>query len=78
MISVEDNEGVDFHLFATKMFMCKSRPIIVTLGLRSTEAAHLGLLGFTGNRKLNFEGAVCFMPTDNTFLAAEYKQKRSS
>ncbi|MHC4813341.1 MAG: DUF3034 family protein [Planctomycetota bacterium] len=77
LTGIDNNDGVDFHLFATRCFLVKDRPLVTTLGLRSTEAAHIGLLGFTGDRKLNIEGAVCFMPTKTTFLAAEYKQKRN-
>ena len=74
---IEDDSGLDVTLFATKMIMLGSRPLVATLGLRSTEAAHIGLLGFTGNRKLNFETALCYFPVDRVFLAGEYKQKQS-
>jgi len=51
------------------------RPVIVSLGLRSTEAAHIGLLGFTDERKLLPEGSVCLLARDNLVLAAEYRVK---
>lgn len=75
---VEDDDGVDVTLFASKMLTFIPRPVILTLGLRSTEAAHIGLLGFTGDRKINFEGAIVYMPVDRAFLAGEYKQKQCS
>jgi len=74
---VEDDDGFDVTLFGTKMISLGTRPLIATLGLRSTEAAHIGLLGFTGDRKLNLEAALVYMPVDRVFLAGEYKQKRS-
>ncbi len=42
---------------------------------RSTEGAHLGLLGFTDDRDIVGEGSICALVTDRFLLAAEYRQK---
>ncbi|MEW6742508.1 MAG: DUF3034 family protein [Planctomycetota bacterium] len=75
-IGIEDDSGWDFTLFASKMFMV-GRPLVATVGLRSTEAAHVGLLGFTGDRRLLVEGSLCYLATDAITLAAEYRRKTS-
>ncbi len=67
--------GLDVSLFASKMFTFLSKPLIATAGLRLTDSAHLGLLGFTGHQKVVMEGAICFLATDRLVLAAEYRQK---
>lgn len=73
--AIDDDQGVDYTLFASKMLGFLPHPAILTLGMRSTEAAHIGLLGFTGKRSLNFEGALVYLPADRIALAAEYRQK---
>ncbi|MHC4269925.1 MAG: DUF3034 family protein, partial [Planctomycetota bacterium] len=47
-IGIDDNEGVDVTLYASKMFKSLPRPLMINAGVRSTEAAQIGLLGFTG------------------------------
>lgn len=74
-IGIEDNDGFDFTLSASKMITALPRPMILSATLRSTEAAHIGLLGFTGDRELVVEGAVCVLATNRLFFAAEYRQK---
>lgn len=74
-IGIDDDDGVDFTLYASKMITNLSRPVMLSAGLRSTEAAHIGLLGFTGDRKVVGEGSICVFATDRLILAAEYRQK---
>ncbi len=74
-IGIEDNEGFDFTLSASKMITALPRPAILSATLRSTESAHLGLLGFTGDREFVVEGSVCVLVTNQIILAAEYRQK---
>jgi len=74
-IGIEDNDGLDFTLYASKMLTFLPRPLLVNLGMRSTEAAHLGLLGFTNDRDYLFEGNVVLFVTDRLALAFEYRQK---
>lgn len=76
-IEIEHNSGVDFTLTASKTLKFLPRPVIVTAGLRSSEAAQTGLLGFTDDRRVFFEGSVAVLITDNLIAAFEYRQKSS-
>ena len=62
-------------LYASKLLTFLPRPVLVELGGRATEAAHIGLLGFTDKYSFNFEANVVVFVTDSFLLAAEYKQK---
>lgn len=74
-IGIDDNDGWDFTLFASKMITCLPRPIILTAGARSTQAAHIGLLGFTGERKIVPEATLCVLAAPNLAFAFEYRAK---
>lgn len=74
-IGIRDNDGVDFTLYASKMLTFLPRPVLLNVGGRATEAAHLGLLGFTSDYNFVFEGSAVVFVTDRLALAAEYKQK---
>ena len=74
-IGVVRNNGVDFTLYASKLLTFLPRPVLVELGGRATEGAHLGLLGFTDKYSFNFEANVVVFVTGSFALAAEYKQK---
>ena len=71
--------GVDFTLTATKT-LAKGffgRPLIVTAGLRESQAADLGFLGFSDKYAASFEGSVAILPFDKLLLAYEFRQKTS-
>ena len=74
-IGVVRKDGEDFTLYASKMLTFLPRPVLVELGGRATEGAHLGLLGFTDKYSFNFEANVVVFFTGSFALAAEYKQK---
>ena len=74
-IGVVRKDGVDFTLYASKLLTFLPRPVLVELGGRATEGAHLGLLGFTDKYSFNFEANVVVFVTGSFALAAEYKQK---
>ena len=74
-IGVVRNDGVDFTLYASKLLTFLPRPVLVELGGRATQGAHLGLLGFTDKYSFNLEANVVVFVTDSFLLAAEYKQK---
>ena len=74
---VTKKQGEDFTLYASKLFTFLPRPVLLELGGRATEAAHIGLLGFTDNYNFVFEGNVVVFLTDRLALAAEYRQKPS-
>ena len=71
--------GIDYTVTATKMFptLAFGRPVILTGGLRFSNAAQLGYLGFGGQYHVTFEGSVLVMPLDNVVLAYEFRMKHS-
>ena len=74
-IGVSQNDGVDFTLYASKMFTQLPRPVLLELGGRATEGVWNGLLGFTDSYNFLFEGNAVVFVTSNLALAAEYKQR---
>jgi hypothetical protein len=78
-MGIEDDQGVDFTLVATKYLKPDWMPVplIVTAGVRATRAAHVGLLGFTEDYTFQGEFSVCTHITPELWFAAEYKFKPS-
>lgn len=74
-IGVNDNDGLDFTLTATKPVGVLGRSVLVSAGTRVSRAAQLGLLGFTNNYHLTFEGSALMLLTDKIAVGAEYRQK---
>lgn len=74
-IGIEDNDGIDYTLYASKMLTFMPRPLLLNMGVRNSEAAHIGLLGFTGDRDFLFEGNAVLFVTDQLAIGAEYRQK---
>ncbi|WP_096893870.1 DUF3034 family protein [Candidatus Scalindua japonica] len=74
-IGIEDNDGVDVTLYASKMITSLSRPLMLNAGIRSTEAAQIGLFGFTDERRTVFEGNFGVLVLDNLVIGGEYRQK---
>lgn len=74
-LGYDDDDGVDFTLVASKKFVdVLPKPFILSLGVRSTEAIHAGLVGFTDDRELVLEANGIFFITDQLVLAGEYRQ----
>jgi hypothetical protein len=75
-IGVRDNDGFEGTLTASKTFVgVLPRPFILSAGARLTDAAQIGLLGFTRHYQVVFEGNAIFFVTDRLLVAAEYRQK---
>lgn len=74
-LGIDDDSSWDLTLHATKMVTSLPRPVLVTVGARSSEAAHLGLLGFTDDREITLEGSVGVIVASNLVVAAEYREK---
>jgi hypothetical protein len=72
---IKDNSGVDFTLYASKLFTQLPRPVLLELGGRATRGVWNGLGGFTDNYNFAFEGNVVVFLTGSLALAAEYKQQ---
>jgi len=78
-IGFERTNGIDFTLTASKMFptLAFGRPVILTGGIRWSQAAQIGLLGFGDTYDTTFEGSVACLPTDWLILAYEVRQKNN-
>ena len=75
-IGYERENGVDFTLTATRTIPeVLGRPLIFTAGMRATQAAQLGFLGFGDEYHVVFEGSVAYLPFDWLVLAYEFRQK---
>ena len=75
-IGYRNDYGVDFTLTMTKTFpkLLLDRPVIATAGLRLSEAADLGFLGFGDTYRATFEGNVAWLPYDKVLVAYEFRQ----
>lgn len=71
--------GVDFTLTATKTLPTAffGKPLIVSAGLRESQAANLGFLGFSNSYSTSFEGNVAILPFERWLFAYEFRQKSS-
>jgi len=76
-LDIEDDRGFDLTLVATKYLDLEFLPVPVcfSAGVRWTEAAHAGFLGFTGDRDYVAELGMCSPVADDFWVAFEYKQK---
>ena len=77
-IGYDTDCGVDFTLTASKTFpeLVFGRPLILTLGLRWSRAAQVGLLGFgRGPCATTIECSAAYLPTDWLMLCYEYREK---
>ncbi len=72
---VTRNHGVDYTLYASKMFTQLPAPVLLQLGGRATEGVWEGLAGFTDTYNFAFEGNVVVFLSHSFALAAEYKQQ---
>lgn len=72
----DHNTGIEFTVVASKTITdLLPRPVILSAGLRNSDAIHTGLFGFAGERRTTFEGSVIAFLTDKLAFAAEYRQK---
>lgn len=74
-LGLEDDNGVDFTLYGSKLLTFLPRPVLLNLGGRATKGAWNGLASFTDEYSVLFEGNVVVFVTDRLALAAEYKQQ---
>ena len=78
-IGLDKSNGVEYTLTATKTFNdpCLDRPLTISGGLRFSNAAQIGYLGFGNRCRLTFEGNVFYKPVDWLTLGYEIRQKRN-
>jgi len=72
---ITHRDGMDYTLYASKMFPQLPRPVLLELGGRATTAVWDGLGGFTSGYNFVFEGNVVVFVTSSFAVAAEYKQQ---
>jgi len=72
---ISHRDGVDYTLYASKLFTQLPRPVLLELGGRATTAVWDGLGGFTSSYNFVFEGNAVVFVTSSIALAAEYKQQ---
>ena len=76
-VGAADDEGTDFTLSATKLFL--SHSVLVNATARLTEANENGLLGFGSaageGYSLQFEGSAAYQLSRRAVIGAEYRTK---
>ncbi len=77
-LDLDDDDGIDFTLTGSKMLTFLPRPVLVSAGARASRAAQLGLMGFTDEYLVTFEGNALVLLTDRLAVGAEYRQKREA
>jgi hypothetical protein len=75
-----DDDGVDYYVAGTKVFLAQS--LLVNVTLRYSKANQLGLLGFGGDEEgdasLGFETTVGYMLTRKLAIGGEYRSKQDN
>jgi len=76
-LDYDKRDGWEATIHASKTFptLVFGRPITFTSGLRTSNAAHIGLYGFGDDRSLTYESSATYMPTDKWALSYEYRMK---
>lgn len=76
-VGAADNDGVDFTLSATKLFLARS--LLINTTARLTQGNQLGLLGFGGpgdkGQSLQFEGSAAFQLSRRAVVGVEARTK---
>jgi hypothetical protein len=79
-LGARDDDGVDYYLSGTKVFLAQS--LLVNVTLRHTKANQLGLLGHGGDQddgaSLNLETTVGYLLTRKLAIGGEFRQKPDS
>ena len=77
MIGFERSNGTDFVLTASKTFpnVLFGRPVMTSVGLRNSQAAQLGYLGFSDHWTTTLEANVVCCVTDWLAVGYEFRQK---
>lgn len=76
-LGAKDDSGVDYYVSGTKIYLAQS--LLVNGTLRLTKANQMGLLGFGGDKKNQYqpqlEASVAYLLTRKWVLGAEYRMK---
>lgn len=76
-LGAKDDRGVDYYVSATKIYLAQS--LLVNGTLRATKANQMGLLGFGGDKKDQYqaqlEGSIAYLINRKLVVGAEYRMK---
>ncbi len=76
-IGARSDQGADFYIAATKLFLAQS--LLLNATMRLTRANQIGILGFGGDRSNayhpEFEGSAAVLLSRNVAVGAEYRTK---
>lgn len=76
-IGAKSDEGVDFYVAGTKLFLAES--LLLNATVRATKANQFGLLGFGGDRQggysAQFEGSAAYLLNRNLAVGGEFRTK---
>ncbi len=76
-IGARSDQGADFYVAATKLFLAQS--LVLNATMRLTRANQIGILGFGGDRndayRPEFEGSVALLLSRTVAVGAEYRTK---
>jgi hypothetical protein len=76
VVGYERTNGVEFTLTATKTIEIAPLPkIVVSVGLRNSDAAYTGHMGFSDHRSTTIETSAVVFPTDWLWLSYEFRRK---
>ena len=72
----DHSSGIEYTAIASKTIKgLFPRPVILSGGIRNSDAIHTGFFGFAGERRTTFEGSAIVFLSDRLVFAAEYRQK---
>jgi hypothetical protein len=74
-LGLDNDQSVEFTLTATKMVQVFDMPLFLTAGVRNTDAAWMGYLGFADDRSFLFEGNAVLMVNKWLALGYEFRQQ---
>ena len=75
-LGIDDDDGVDFTLTATRVIRdVLPTPLVVSAGVRFSEANQTGFAGFSDGYRATFEGSVAWWLSEQFMMGAEYRQK---
>ncbi len=72
-LGAEDNDGIDFYVSATKLFLAQS--LLTNVTLRRTSAHQTGFLGFGPDTSIQPEFSVGYLLSRKLVIGGEYRFK---
>lgn len=78
-LGFDRSNGIDFTLHASKMFptLAFGRPLILTAGVRNSQASNIGYTGFGDSCDTTVEADVACLVLDNLAVGYEFRQKNN-